>query len=315
MSKLSQALPRHLVFVLEAGEVVVQRAANIVELLETREKRVFNDYDRDHDVTDVELERLLKRAVIADFDSMTVWLPRIEESHDLNYYYLDTKLLPDYLGLIELLLSDAALSDKYVAKARMGHVAIMGRGGEPFGSLLDAEGAYMLVKQALSSHIADLSIESIQVNPKADETMTIALPDDFENLIRETPLTTFADYGVLVIEPNLDLAAQTAMTLENLGVRVRVAKTGENALEILMDEEPDIVIINLSLPDMHGYEVIAKIRKDPLTAETPIIAISDSAQEIDSTFALTVARVDEYLTNPVEVSALRHRVISSLGRR
>ncbi|MFP4323641.1 MAG: hypothetical protein ACLFTK_14405, partial [Anaerolineales bacterium] len=66
---VGQAIPRHLVFVLESDEVVVQRGANVVEVLGTRQQRTFNDFDRDHDVTDTELQALLDQQIIAGYDN------------------------------------------------------------------------------------------------------------------------------------------------------------------------------------------------------------------------------------------------------
>jgi CheY-like chemotaxis protein len=309
-----QAVPRHLVFVLDTDEVVVQKGANLVEVLETHEQRVFNDFERDHDVTDDELRGLVGENVIVGFDEMTVWLAPIVPSKLVSYFYLDTKLAPGYEQVINDLLGTAALGHRYTAKSRMGRVAILGRAGEPFGSLPDAESALTLVRQALSSYIADLSIETVRVNPTMEDSQ-IKTPENFADLIRETPVTTLADYSILIVEDEPELADNVRLALETLGVDVRVANTGEIALEILMDEEPDLVIIDLMLPDMHGYEVIAKIRKDPLMADTPVLVMSNHISEADVVFALHVAKADDYMVKPIGPNVLRHRVVNLLNRR
>ncbi len=314
MPPVGQAIPRHLVFVLESDEVVLQRGANIVEVLETRQQRVFNDFDRDHDVTDAELESLLKAQIISGYDTTTVWLARADHKTQLAYYFLDTQLPPLYEDMVSNLLQAAALADKYVPKTRMGRVAIMGPGGEPFGSLPDAEFALTVVQQALAGHLTDLSIESVQVIPEKYETQTLNI-EHFTNLIQSTPSLTMADQSVLLIASEPDLTAQAQQTLDVLGIELRMADTGRTALEILMDEEPDLVIIDLILPDMHGYEVIAKIRKDPLTSHTPIIALSSYNSQADVVFALNVARVEDFMLKPIDPNVLRHRVIHLLDRR
>jgi putative two-component system response regulator len=96
---------------------------------------------------------------------------------------------------------------------------------------------------------------------------------------------------------------------------VRVAHTGETALQIALDEEPDLVLINLMLPDMHGYEVIAKLRKDPLTDQTAIIVISDVSSQQDVVFALNVAKVDDFLVKPLGPKILRKRILGILMQK
>lgn len=310
MPPQTQAIPRHLIFVLEDGDIVVQRGANMVELLATHEHRVYDDFDRDHAVTDNELQELLESKVITDFDEMTVWIPKPEASRELSYFFLDTKLPPITLKMVKLLLQTAGL--KYMAKTRMGRVAIMGTVGDPFSRLNDAETAFVLVKQALGEHLIDLSIEKITINPRADETQ-VADVVKFDDLIRETPMTTLADRHLLIVEPEAAMGEQLQMVLETLGVQVQTATLGEQAIEIMLDEEPDLVVVELALPDMHGYELIAKIRRDPMMATTPIVVLSHLDTEIDSVFALNVAKVDEYLVKPVGVNVLRHCVLTLLN--
>ncbi|MFP4323399.1 MAG: PleD family two-component system response regulator, partial [Anaerolineales bacterium] len=247
-------------------------------------------------------------------DNMTVWLARGEYANHLAYYFLDTKLPPAYEDMVANLLQSAALADKYVAKTRMGRVAIMGTGGEPFGSLPDVEFALTVVSQAMTGHLTDISIESVRVTPEKYETQTLDI-ERFKNLIQTTPSLTLADHSVLLIESNPGAHTGIEGALDALGVEVRQAQSGATALEILMDEEPDLVIIDLMLPDLHGYEVIARIRKDPLTANTPIIAMSSYNSEADVVFALNVAQVDDFMLKPIDPNVLRHRVIHLLNRR
>lgn len=310
-----QAIARHLVFVLEGGEIVVQRGANVVESLTTNEQRIFNDFERDHTVTDAELDALLLSKTILAYDEMTIWLPPPDRRVPITYYYLDTKLTPAYLPMVADLLHSAALDRMYVAKHRMGRVAVMGSGGEPFDNISDAEHAYTLVGRVLINHIADLSIESIHVYPTITEENAITRPSDFEDLIRQTPVHSLADHSILIIEPTPEVSRHSELALARLGLEIRLAHIGEHALEILMDEEPDLVLIDLMLPDMHGYEIIAKIRKDPLTAQIPIIVMSDYVSEVDMVFALNVAQVDDYLLKPIEAQVLRHRTLALLNRQ
>jgi PleD family two-component response regulator len=310
----NQAVSRHLVFVLDDGDIVVQRAANVVELVATREQRVFNDFERDHEVTDDELRVLMNAKFISGFDDMTVWLPPDEHPHEITYYYLDTRLSPPYLDMINNMLQTASLSDQYAARTRLDRVAILSVSGEPFSNLPDAAAAQTIIRKALGEYIKDMRIASMEINPRLDDTVPFH-PRDFADLIREAPVMGLGDRMVLIVEPDTELTTALQQPLEASGLEVRIASTGEAAIEILMDEEPDLAIINLTLPDCHGYEIIAKIKKDPLTVDTPIIALSDLNSEADVVFALHVAKVDDYIVKPVQAAALRQRIITLMSRR
>jgi CheY-like chemotaxis protein len=313
MALNGEAIPRHLVFVLEDGEVVVQRQANMVESLETRAHQVFTDFERDHDITDGELQNLLDREIIAGFDDMTVWLPRITPSDELSYYFLDTRLPPPYLPIVISLLQSADMAHQYTAKNRMERVAIMGATGEPFSRLTDAEAALTLIRRVLGDQLPELSINRIQVDPYLEDSQHKR--PRLNDLIRTAPLTSISDRTILLVDDQRESVQFISNVLETLGTGVRHASTGEVALEILLDEEPDLTIINLILPDMHGYELIAKIRKDPLIANIPIIVLGSHTSQADVLFALSVAKVDEYLVKPIKPNVLRHLVTMLLNRR
>ncbi|HLA42170.1 MAG TPA: response regulator, partial [Aggregatilineales bacterium] len=304
----------HQIFVLETGEIVIQRGMNLVELLKTQEHRVFSNARHDHNVTDAELQHLVESGIVAGFDDMSVWLPREIISDGIFYYFLDTKLSSAYQTMVSNLLQTTGVSDHFTSKVRMDRVAIMRSGGDPFTSLDDAESALIELRQALGEELADLSIASIHINPRADETQTLR-PLNFDDLIHDTPLTTLADRCILVIEDEPEWAENLQIALETLGVEVRQASSGEMGFEILLDEEPDLVIVDLLLPDMHGYEMIAKIKKDPLTSKTPIIAMSTTSTKADVVFALHVAKVDDFLVKPIQPNVLRHKVLTLLSKR
>lgn len=312
-----QAVARHLIFVLENGHAVVQRAANLVESLETGERWVFSDFERDHSISDEELLRLQENFFILDFDDTNVWLPpsnaHFPELGKARYYFLDTNLSPPYLAMVRNLLETSALSHNFEAKVRMGRVAIVGTYGDPFANLPEADQALTLIKGALGSELVDLRVDSIAVDTTEEGVPNLA--EERYNLFRETPSITLEERTVVVIENDVELAETLTIALENLGIATYVAHTGEDGLMVVIEEEPDLVVINLSLEDMHGYEVIAKIRKDPVLNHAGIIAMSSLKSEQDVVFALNVAKVDDYLVKPIGTKALRQRIISILSRQ
>lgn len=311
---VGEVIPRHLMFVLEDGETVIQRGANLVEVLRTGEWRVFGDYERDHNITDEELRQLQRETLLEGFDETTIWLSMRRKSDSAKYYFLDTHLSPPYLELVKNLLYFT--NQNYAARVRQGRVAIVGVGGEPFSSLADAESAHTLLSPAFKEDNILLSVDSVNLELLMEEDTND--PDDrFERLIHETPTRTasLSDCMILVVENDPELADHYTLALQNLGVEVRVAHTGETALQIALDEEPDLVLINLMLPDMHGYEVIAKLRKDPLTDQTAIIVISDVSSQQDVVFALNVAKVDDFLVKPLGPKILRKRILGILMQK
>lgn len=311
--RLGQAIARHLVFVLEDGDIVVQRGADVVESLRSRDRRSYSDFDRDHDATDEELTLLRDEGLITNFDAMTVWVAEKKKGRRVRYYYLDTGLPPSYLELVRNWLADVALLNKYRPEVRVGRVAILSYSGDPFANLNDAEGALMILQQALGKHLPELTINNLEVNPRLGETQTLTIPANFETLIKQAP--NLENYYILLVESEFDTADFVHSTLESLGIELRITNMGAEALEIMIDEEPDLAIIDLTLPDLHGYEVIQKIRKDPVINRTPIIVLSDVDSEADVAFALSVAKVDDFLVKPVTPHTLRSRVLALLAHR
>lgn len=317
MPVAGQALARHLVFVLEDGTPVVQRGANLVEVLETRELRVFNSFDHHHNITDEELKALQQARLVAHFDDVSVWLPA-EESQSLDlgkarYYFLNTRLSSAYLKVVQSLLETSDLRLHYSTRTFRDTVVIMGNGDEPFSSLNDAEAALTLLKKALGKQLIGLSVDSMSIDTSLDDTQ-IKAPSWQKKLVSTMTLTNLGDKMILVIAPEDSHLPHLMSVLESLRMEMRLASTGEAALEIIMDEEPDLVLIDLALPDLHGYQVIAKLKKDPLTARTPIIAMSGSTAETDVAFAFYVAKVDEYLVKPVDAKLVRQRIINLLTK-
>lgn len=311
-----EILPRHLMFVLEGGEVVIQRGANLVEDLESNKWRVFSDFERDHNITDEELRALKRDHLIQEFDETTIWLFAPQKSNRATYYYINTHLSAPYLGLVKNLLASVNLDQNYTAGVRAEHVAIMGIGDEPFNHLPDAEAALTLLSPTFKSQNLDLTINTLTVDSNITQEMQ-ALDENFDMLIHETPVHTPTIEGnmVLIVENDPELAEHYTVALQNLGIDVRIAHTGEAALQIAIDEEPDLVLMNLMLPDIHGYEVIAKLRKDPLTAHTNIIVMSEASSQQDVAFALYVAKVDDFLVKPLGPKILRKRVLGILMQK
>src|SRR5436189_5485444 len=83
---------------------------------------------------------------------------------------------------------------------------------------------------------------------------------------------------VLVVEDESSIASFVALYLKNAGYKVRTVGTGEAALERLANERPDLVVLDLMLPDLDGIEVCRRIRK---SSEVPILMLTARDEDVD----------------------------------
>jgi CheY-like chemotaxis protein len=105
-----------------------------------------------------------------------------------------------------------------------------------------------------------------------------------------------------------------AQMLELSGYQVAVASDGIEGLEQAHAWNPDLVLMDLRMPRMDGFEAIRELRKDPNTAEIPIIAISAWASAKHKERALE-AGADEHFTKPVDLSRLLDTISRLLGQQ
>jgi two-component system CheB/CheR fusion protein len=119
---------------------------------------------------------------------------------------------------------------------------------------------------------------------------------------------------VLVADDNRDAADSLALLLEMSGHSVRVAHSGQAALEIGSRERPDAVILDIGMPDVSGYDVARRIRKEPWGRTAFLLAITGWGQENDKERA-RAAGFDQHLTKPVDPDQVGRLLIEYLERR
>ncbi|MBM4125968.1 MAG: response regulator transcription factor [Nitrospira sp.] len=118
---------------------------------------------------------------------------------------------------------------------------------------------------------------------------------------------------ILIVEDEADIAQLVKFYLEKEGFQTSVAKSGGEALKLLKSEHPDLVILDLMLPEMDGTEICKKIRSAPDTALLPILMLTAKAEESDIIVGLELG-ADEYVTKPFSPKTLVARV-KALFRR
>jgi two-component system, OmpR family, phosphate regulon response regulator PhoB len=118
---------------------------------------------------------------------------------------------------------------------------------------------------------------------------------------------------ILVVEDERDIAALVAYHLTKEGYRVRTAEAGQEALEALAAERPDLMILDLMLPGFSGYEVLQEMQRRPDFAEVPVVVLTARRDEADRVKGLELG-ADDYVTKPFSPRELVLRVSAVLRR-
>jgi len=119
-----------------------------------------------------------------------------------------------------------------------------------------------------------------------------------------------ADGRILIVEDDPGLARALALNLKVRGYTVDVAPDGTHALQLAVDHHPDLVVLDLGLPDMDGTEVIAGLRS---WSSVPIMVLSARQSSHDKVLALD-AGADDYVTKPFAMDELLARLRAALRR-
>lgn len=119
---------------------------------------------------------------------------------------------------------------------------------------------------------------------------------------------------ILLIEDDKNVSTYTSTTLENTGYKVTAAFTGKEGLSLTASLCPDIILLDLGLPDIDGCEVIEQIRSWRDNSNIPIIVISARNSEAEKVNALELG-ADDYITKPFGYAELIARIRTSLRHR
>ena len=118
---------------------------------------------------------------------------------------------------------------------------------------------------------------------------------------------------ILIVDDDLDTLRLVGLMLQRQGYQISAATNGQQGLEKAFEEDPDLILLDVMMPDMDGYEVTRRLRQNPPTAETPILMFTAKAQLDDKVVGFEVG-VNDYLTKPTHPSELQARVKTLLAR-
>ncbi|MGA7672720.1 MAG: response regulator transcription factor [Nitrolancea sp.] len=116
---------------------------------------------------------------------------------------------------------------------------------------------------------------------------------------------------ILLVEDETSLQATIAYNLKKAGYEIATASDGESALELARDQRPDLVLLDVMLPTIDGFDVCRNIRR---SSGVPIIILTARNDEIDRVVGLEIG-ADDYLTKPFSMRELLARVKAILRRR
>jgi tubulin-specific chaperone A len=108
---------------------------------------------------------------------------------------------------------------------------------------------------------------------------------------------------ILVVDDDWALCAVIQDALQRAGLAVRVAHDGKQCLEAVAAERPDVVVLDIRMPVMDGYETLRELRKNPKTKLLPVVILTGHPGEPGET-AEGMAEVNRYLLKPCDLSRL-----------
>jgi CheY-like chemotaxis protein len=118
---------------------------------------------------------------------------------------------------------------------------------------------------------------------------------------------------VMVVDDEESMVHLLRTILEARGYEVATAAGGAEALTLVHDRRPDLMLLDLMMPGMDGWEVLHELRQDPSTADIPVIIITVKRDELDRTVGTDLLKVEGYVNKPFVRKELVELVRRTLG--
>lgn len=119
---------------------------------------------------------------------------------------------------------------------------------------------------------------------------------------------------VVTVEDEPEMIDLIKLILTRKGFEVHGANGGAEGLKIIREIKPDLVLLDLMMPEMDGWQVYQQIKGDEETEHIPVIVVTAKAQNIDKVLGLHIAKVDDYISKPFSLQELVDRVEEVLKR-
>jgi two-component system response regulator VicR len=118
---------------------------------------------------------------------------------------------------------------------------------------------------------------------------------------------------VLCIEDDPEMIDLIKLILEREGFQFVGAVGGREGLEAIAREKPDLVLLDIMMPDVDGWDVYRQMKADEQSKDIPVIVVTAKAQSIDKVLGLHIAKVDDYVTKPFGPKELLRSIDRVLG--
>jgi CheY-like chemotaxis protein len=121
--------------------------------------------------------------------------------------------------------------------------------------------------------------------------------------------------SVLCIEDETEMIDLMRLILSRRGYEVHGAPGGVEGLKMVRELHPDLVLLDLMMPVMDGWEVYQQMKADESTRNIPVIVVTAKAQNIDKVLGLHIAKVDDYIAKPFSPQELLESVEKVIGQK
>ena len=326
MKKFSgSAIARHQVFMLADGAFVVQWEDKRIQEILSGKYREF-DYRADfgHAITDYELRQLVAAGRVEHFNRQYVWLYALPESgrfgqrrvlgrgNRVRAYYLSTPFAKTQIGNIQSMFDELDVSNHFSVRVRDDSVVILGDNGVPFRTIEEAEDAQQFLGQRAPGILSNLVVAFVETSvkhrmPIMNETNETLNLDDI--IASQSNKMTLNGRHIVVAVKNDEERQAFSKLFDEMSLDVKYASSASDAIHLLEDNPSDLLIIDIDLPDMHGWQMLSKIREIEALRDLPIMVITEQTN-----FGMTVAKVN-YIQRPISIARLRHNIWTTLSGR
>jgi two-component system, chemotaxis family, response regulator PixH len=117
----------------------------------------------------------------------------------------------------------------------------------------------------------------------------------------------------LIVEDSLTDLQILVHCLQQGGINVLIAQSGEEAIATIMQQKPDVVVLDIVLPGCSGFEVCRKLKSETATSDIPVVICSTKGSEMDRFWGLKQG-ADAYLSKPVDQNELVHTIRQLINR-
>lgn len=119
--------------------------------------------------------------------------------------------------------------------------------------------------------------------------------------------------SIVYIEDDLEMIDLVSLVLSRRGFQLKGAHGGREGLELINRELPDLILLDLMMPDVDGWDVYHQIKANVSTQNIPVIVITAKAQPIDRVLGLQIAKVEDYISKPFRPQELIDSIEVVLG--